>query len=133
MILPVASALCYFTTTAAETTEGAVDAALCTLGAAVVLAELLLLNSVVVVAARCVLVQMLQLAVLAVGYASVWVWVGSAVVNGRGRPLDSRLYGGGGWRAADVVVGLCVGWWGLERVKGRVLEWGRRRAAGGGA
>lgn len=72
------------------------------------------------------LVQTLHLALLAAAYAKVWVWIGNDIVNGPGRELDSRLYGGG-WSAVNVVASLYLGWWMMELAKGRVMERWRGR------
>lgn len=134
MVVPFAASLQFFTV---HSPRHAIELVLSTVNVLVSLAELGLLNSVVGSSSRLdqqkLLVQTLHLALLAVAYAKVWVWIGNDIVNGPQSKLDNRLYAGG-WSAVNVVTILYVGWWMLELAKGRVMErWkGRIREGEGG-
>lgn len=122
MVIPFAASLQFFTM---HSPKYAIELVLSTVNVFVSLAELGLLNSVVGSSSRLdqqkLLVQTLHLALLAVAYAKVWVWIGNDIVNGPESKLDNRLYAGG-WGAVNVVTILYVGWWMLELAKGRVME-----------
>lgn len=127
MVLPFAASLDYFTT---QSRKHPLELVLNTVNILVALAELGLLNSVTTSSSRRdqqrMLVQTLNLALLAAAYAKIWVWIGNDIVNGPEQELDSRLYGGG-WSAVNVVASLYAGWWMMELVKGRVMERWRGR------
>lgn len=128
MVIPFAATLQFFTT---QSPKPPLELVLNTANILVSLAELGLLNSVAG-SSSCrdqqkLLVQTLNLALLAAAYAKVWVWIGNDIVNGPESELDSRLYVGG-WRAVNVVTILYVGWWMLEQAKGRMMERWKGRA-----
>lgn len=126
MVLPFSSTLFYFFFLhPLDYPVVPLEMVLNTVNIGVAIAEVFFLNSVTVSSSRRdqrrMLVQALHLALLAVCYCKVWVWIGNGIVHGPGE-LDWRLFGGG-WKAVNVVLGVYAGLWMLELVKGRILEW----------
>lgn len=131
MVFPFASTLFYFSLLYPSSHPVVLlEVVLNTFNVGIVLTELFFLNSVAISSSRRdqrrMLVQIMHLALLAASYCKIWVWIGNNMVNGPGKELDWRLFGGG-WKAVNVVGKVYVGWWMLELVKGQILVWMNKR------